>query len=194
MPGLRGSGSLILVGVLLFAPGCSDAEPVTLPTRPPLPEGWVEVAKGGVRVAAPPEWGPEFSGDVQSILLSALVPPGDNDGVGLIAIGPHGEYQPDRPYTDESLADWLLKVITSTIPDASSRSIVLLPAGRAVFVRATYHAATPDGVEVASYAIPTAVGVVYLQITVDLDLMDRYRTTMDLVPRLLEIGESGAGD
>lgn len=194
MSRLRPPNPQLLIVALLIASGCTATEPVSWPSRPPVPQGWVEVAKGGVRIAAPPEWGPEFSGDPQSILLSALVAPGNNDAVNLIAIGPHGEYQPDLPITDASLADWLLKVTTKDVPDSSSRSVVRLPSGRAVLVRATYHTAAPDGFEAALYAIPTTIGVVYLQIVIDLDLMERYGTTMELIPRLLEIVQAGAVD
>ena len=146
------------------------------------------IARGGIQLAAPAEWGLDIGGDPQSILLSALIPPGANNGVGLLAIGSHGEAQPTPPLTDERLAEWLKNLIATERPSSYSRSVVLLPAGRAVEIRATYGAGTPDATEVAAFAIPTAIGVVSLQVIIDDDLMGRYGSTLQLIPMLLDLG------
>lgn len=169
---------------LLLLASCSARESAALPTRPPLPDGWVEIVNGGLLVAVPAEWGPNIQGHgAPGIVTSALLPPGNQDAVGIIATGPRGEVQPKPPLTDERLAEWLLGWASSQLrPDVVARSIVLLPMGRAVFVRATYLAGTADSTEEALYAFPTAVGVAILAVTVDTDLLDRYRNAMDLIP------------
>lgn len=179
-----------LVALLVLA-GCSTAEPVMLPTPPALPDGWVITSKAGVSIAAPSEWGGDIGGDPASILLSTLIPPSNKHGVGLIAIGPRGENQPDLPLTDAGLGDWLLESVTPEPPDAYSRSIVLLPAGRAVMVRASYHTSTPDGTDIVAFAIPTTVGVAYLTINVDRVLLDRYGPAMEIIPYLFDLRSVG---
>lgn len=178
----------VLPVVLLVVTACAAPEALTLPTRPPIPDGWVQIDMGTVRVAVPAEWGPDIGGMPGFIQTSALLPPDDDDGVGVIAVGPRGETQPEAPFTDERLEEFLLKWVSNRPPDSFSRSIVLLPAGRAVVVRATYYAATPHSTEVHTYGIPTSVGVAVIQIAVDTDLMDRYATAMELIPYLFEFG------
>jgi len=189
VPIARARHSLRLpAALLLLVAGCSAPAAVSLPTRPPVPDGWVEIVRASVQVAVPDEWGPDIGGDPGSVFLSALLPPGNKDGVGLIAVGPRGERQPDPPFTDDRLAKFLLTWGTSRQPEVYSRSIVLLPAGRAVAIRATHMPATPDSTEVHVYGIPTSVGVAVIQIVVDTDLMDRYGSAMDLIPYLFQFG------
>jgi len=141
-----------------------------------------------VQVAVPEDWGPDIGGDPSSVMVSALLPPGDNNSVGLLAVGPRGERQPEPPLTDDRLAEFLLTWGTSRASEVYSRSIVLLPAGRAVAIRATHMPGTPDSTEVHVYGIPTSVGVAVIQIIVDTDLMDRYESAMELIPYLFEFG------
>jgi hypothetical protein len=177
---------------LAILAGCASASPSALPSRPPVPDGWIITSKPGVSIAAPSEWGGDIGGDPASILISSLIPPSNKHGVGLIAIGPRGENQPDLPFTDAGLGDWLLESVTPEPPDAYSRSIVLLPAGRAVMVRASYHTATPDGTDIVALAIPTIIGVAYLTINVDRALADRYGPAMEIIPFLLDLRSVGA--
>lgn len=178
-----------LAAVLILIAGCSAApEATALPTRPPVPDGWIEIEMGTVQVAVPAEWGPDIGSAPGSILVSALIPPGANNGVGVVAAGPRGERQPEPPLTDEGLAEFLLTWGTSRRPDTYSASVVLLPAGRAVAVRSTHMADTPDSTEVHVYGIPTAVGVAVIQIIVDSDLIDRYGDAMELIPYLFRFG------
>ncbi len=186
--GVAGRSRRLAVTLILLAAGCSAPEAVSLLTRPPVPEGWVEIERGGVRVAVPEEWGSEIGGQPDSIFLSALIPPLSNPGVGLMAVGPRGETQPEPPFTDERLEAWLLDWVSNRRPDFYQRDAVLLPVGRAVRVRLTFDPGTPDGVEVAVYAVPTAVGVAVLQITVDASLMDRYARAVDQIPYLFQFG------
>lgn len=139
-------------------------------------------------MAVPEEWGSEIGGQPDSIFLSALIPPLSNPGVGLMAVGPRGETQPEPPFTDERLEAWLLDWVSNRRPDFYQRDAVLLPVGRAVRVRLTFDPGTPDGVEVAVYAVPTAVGVAVLQITVDASLVDRYARAVDQIPYLFQFG------
>ena len=178
-----------VIGILLLV-GCATPTPSQspLPTRPPVPEGWVEITMGSVRVAVPEVWGPDIGGVPGSILISALLPPGNNDGVGVIAVGPGGEVHPDPPLTDERLSIWLLDWVTNARPDRFSRSIVLLPAGRAVCIRATYQSSTPDSTDVAACAIPRVAGVAVIEVTIDSDLMGRYGGAMELIPMLFDFG------
>jgi hypothetical protein len=181
-------GVRLLAALVLLVAGCSAREAESLPTRPPVPDGWVEITRGSVQVAVPAEWGLDIGGDPSSIMVSALLPPGDNNSVGLIAVGPRGEVQPRPPLTDERLAEFLLTWGTSRPPEVYSRSIVLIPAGRAVAIRATHMPGTPDSTEVHVYGIPTSVGVAVIQIIVDTDLMDRYGSAMELIPHLFQFG------
>ena len=174
--------------ILLVIAGCSaPPEAVTIPTRPPVPDGWIEIDMGTVQVAVPAEWGPDIGSAPGSILVSALIPPGA-DSVGVVAAGPRGERQPEPPLTDERLTEFLLTWGAGRKPEVYSSSIVLLPAGRAVAIRATHFPGTPDSTEVHVYGIPTAVGVAVIQIIVDTDLLDRYESAMELIPQLFGFG------
>jgi hypothetical protein len=175
-----------LVAVLLLA-ACGTSGPVALPTAPPVPEGWVVTDKAGISIAAPAAWGGDIGGEAKSILLTAVVE-GGNPGVGVMAIGPRGERQPES-VTDAALGEWLLDTV-GTGPSSYSRSVVPLPMGRAVAVRATYSAGTRDEVLVVSYAIPTAIGVAFLQIVVDADLLDRYEAVLPTIAALFWFGVS----
>jgi hypothetical protein len=172
--------------MLLLLSGCAASESLTLPTRPPLPAGWLEIDMGTVQVAVPQEWGPDLGGQPGSIVVSALLPPGPNNGVGVLAAGPRGEVQPDPPITDARLAEFLLTWGAGREPEIHSTAVVLLPAGRAVVVRATHDSSTPDSTEVHVYGISTSVGVAVLQVIVDTELLDRYGTAMDLIPYLFQ--------
>ena len=183
-----GAGRRLAAALLLLIAGCAAPEALTLPTRPPVPDGWAEIDMGTVQVAVPAEWGPDFGVQPGEILVSALLPPGDNNSVGLVAVGPLGERQPEPPLSDDRLAEFLLTWGASRKPEVYTESIVLLPAGRAVAIRATHMPGTADSTEVHVYGIPTAVGVAVIQIIVDTDLMDRYGDAMDLIPQLFRFG------
>lgn len=175
------------VAAVLLLAGCGTTGPVALPTPPPVPDGWVVTDKAGISIAAPAEWGGDVGNDPRSILISSAVE-GTNGGVGVLAIGPGGERQPES-VTDADLGEWLLDAV-GTGPSSYIRSVAALPMGRAVAVRATYAAGTPDELLVVSYAFPTAIGVAFLQVVVDADLRDRYEDSIPTIAALFWFGLS----
>lgn len=162
--------------------GCASSSPAALPTPPALPDGWQVVAKGDISVALPIEWGGDLVGDPELIVISALVERPD-DGVGVTAIGPGGERQPDS-LSEADLIDWLLGYSGTETPDNYTQSLAALPTGRSVEVRATYYGGTPHETLVVSYAVPTSIGVAFLQIIVDAELVDRYASTIPVIASL----------
>lgn len=149
--------ALALAGVLIV--GACSAEAAPLPTFPPAPAGWVNVANGDVSLDLPP-WLIPF--DTTGAIFANEVPDAARHWIQLMAEGP-GTAEP-RPAAGESLERWLLRRLES--PDAGQPVIreIDLPSGPALQLERLDAAGTRFAWRFAAYAISTPFGVAFLQI------------------------------
>jgi hypothetical protein len=102
------------------------------------------------------------------------------------------DLQPPKPWTKAVVETWLLERagqwISGQVTDVET-SVVELPAGEAIQVRAQLRPGGPGVIEIVVYAIPSTTGIADLHI---LALPEYWHTREDdlaLIPWLLELGE-----
>lgn len=175
------------MAALVLLAACASPTSSPLPSRPPVPEGWIRftTAQRDLAVTVPGEFRLD---DNQSGIVSGFHDPAANpSSVGVAAIGPTVVSQPTPPFTESSLAVWLLSIISSRRPESYESSSVLLPIGPAVEVRLTFDSGTPDEVAVVAYAIPSRGGVAYLMANCQAEPLSECDEFLRLVPQLYEL-------
>jgi hypothetical protein len=182
------------LAALVLLVGCATPAPSSLPSRPPVPDGWIRFtsAQRDIAITVPPEVGLE---DAQSgILAGFLQPAPDLYSLAVMAIGPTDVMpQPTPPLTEARLAEWLLPLVSTRRPETYSHSSVLLPVGPAVEVRFSFDVGTPDEVAIVAEAIPTSLGVAYLMANCQAKPMTRCDEFLRLVPQLYEVSVRAPG-
>lgn len=130
-----------------------------------VPAGWevMEDDTGSLRVALPPDL-IRIEGSPGVSAQLATDPP-------TFAIEVHAsaasDLQPPKPWTESTVQAWLLDRLGAWVGGQITQvetSVVELPAGEAIQVRAELHPGGPDVVEGVAYAIPSATGLVDLHI------------------------------
>lgn len=103
------------------------------------------------------------------------------------------ELQPPKPWTESTVQAWLLERLAGWVGAEQvtqvETSLVQLPAGEAIQVRAQLRPRGPDVIEGVAYAIPSATGLVDLHILALPEYWESRREDIELIPRLLELGE-----
>jgi hypothetical protein len=103
------------------------------------------------------------------------------------------DIQPPKPWTESAVQAWLLERLGAWVGvdqvTQVETSVVELPAGEAIQVRAQLRPGGPDVVEIVAYAIPSASGLVDLHILALPEYWETRRDDLELIPRLLELGE-----
>lgn len=183
------TGPTWLVAIMILA-GCASSSPSAspLPSRPPVPDGWVRYTSDtrDVAVTVPPQL--RIDDDNGSILASYHHPAPDLSSFGVLAIGPTGELPSvEPPYTETELVEWLLPIVSNRRPEHYTHAWVVLPEGPAVEVRFTFDAGTPDQVAVVAVAIPAPGGVAYLMASCQDQPMTGCDEFLRLVPLLFEL-------
>jgi hypothetical protein len=176
-----------LAAILALA-GCASPSPSVLPSRPQVPEGWVRYTSDArdVAVTVPPQL--QVQDGRGEILAGYYRPAPDLLSFGVLAMGPTTELpEMEPPYTEDELVEWLLAIVSSRRPETFAHSWVVLPEGRAVEVRFTFDAGTPDEVAVVAEAIPTPDGVAFLTANCQADSMTECDEFLRLVPLLFDL-------
>lgn len=100
------------------------------------------------------------------------------------------DLQPPKPWTESAVEAWLLERVGGWVGVDQvthvETSVVELPAGEAIQVRAHLRPGNPDVVEVVAYAIP---GVADLHILALPEYWETRGDDLALIPRLLELGD-----
>jgi hypothetical protein len=102
------------------------------------------------------------------------------------------DLQPPKPWTESAVEAWLLERVGQWVAAGQvanvETSLVELPAGEAIQVRAQLRPGSPDVIEVVAYAIPSATGVADLHILALPEYWETRGDDLALIPRLLEFG------
>ena len=174
--------------VALALAGCAPASPSAVPSRPPVPDGWVRYTSDtrDVAVTVPPQL--QIQDERGEILAGFHDSSADLSTLGVLAIGPTNELPAvEPPYTESVLTEWLLSAISNRRPETYTHSRVVLPAGPAVEVRFTFDAGTPEEVAVVADAIPTSDGVAFLTANCQAKPMNLCDEFLRLVPLLFDL-------
>jgi hypothetical protein len=157
----------------------------TLPERPAVPAGWIEVTedRGEVRLFLPP--------DIQPFMTDGTVfantPPDPRDTIWweVQATGPWSLLPQPRP--DQPLTDWLEEELHD-LParGTTTTQVVGLPSGRAVRLRTSVDTDMPSAIVIVAYAIPTSAGVGLLRIIGPASEFEERAEELQLVAMLLE--------
>ncbi len=155
-----------------------------------VPAGWevMEDDTASLRVALPPDL-VRIEGFPGVSAQLATEPP-------TFAIEVHAaaapELQPPKPWTESAVEAWLLGRIGDWVGDRVTHvetSVVELPAGEAIQVRAKLDPGGPDVVEVVAYAIPSATGIADLHILALPEYWETRGDDLELIPHLLDLGD-----
>jgi hypothetical protein len=101
------------------------------------------------------------------------------------------DLQPAKPWTEPVIEAWLLERLRGWMTDDLTHvetSIVELPAGEAIRIRAQLRPNGPELVEAVAYAISGAAGVADLHIFALPEYWATRGDDLALIPRLLELG------
>jgi hypothetical protein len=174
----------ICLAVVLVLVACGGQAAETLPNRPAVPAGWIEVTedRGEVRLFLPP--------DIQPFMTDGTVfantPPGPTDTIWweVQATGPWSLLSQPRP--GQSLSDWLEQELHDMpARGPTTTEAVSLPAGRALRLRTSADTDTPNPIVVVAYAIPTSAGVGLLRIIGPAPQFEDRAEQLELVAMLL---------
>lgn len=155
-----------------------------------VPAGWevMEDDTGALRVALPPDL-VRIEGFPGVSAQLATEPP-------TFAIEVHAavapDVQPPKPWTKSVVETWLLERAgqwTGGQMTDVETSVVDLPAGEAIQVRAQLRPGGPDVIEVVAYAIPSTAGIADLHILALPEYWETRGDDLAVIPRLLELGE-----
>ena len=157
----------------------------------PVPAGWqvIEDDTGSLRVALPADFdGIKGFPGVSAQL--ATEPP-------TFAIEVHAaaapDVQPPKPWTESAVQVWLLERLGGWVGADQvtpvETSVVELPAGEAIQVRAQLRSGGPDIIEAVGYAIRGPAGLADLHILALPEFWETRGDDLALIPRLLELGE-----
>ena len=178
----------VWLAALALLAGCASASPSALPSRPPVPEGWVRFTSDArdVAVTVPPEM--RLDNDEGSVQAGFQDPAGELRSLGVLAIGPSAELpEVEPPYTEDELVEWLLSLISNRRPETVAHEWVVLPEGPAVEVRFSFDEGDPEAVAVVAEAIPTADGVAFLMANCQAEPMTLCDEFLRLVPLLFDL-------
>lgn len=155
-----------------------------------VPVGWevMEDDTGSLRAALPPDL-VRIEGFPGVSAQLVTQPP-------VFAIEVHAsaapDLQPPKPWTKSVVETWLLERAGQwtggQITDVET-SVVELPAGEAIELRAKLRPGGPDVIEAVAYAIPHATGVADIHILALPEYWETRGVDLALIPRLLELGE-----
>lgn len=172
------------VGLALVACGGQAFE--ALPTRPAAPADWTEVSedRGEVRLLLPSDFEPVFTDG--TVLANTPTNPAGTMWWEVRATGPSSVLP--QPGPNQSLTDWLKQRLEDEFPAAGpgATALVGLPAGRAVRLRTTVDANTPNPTVVVGYAIQTSDGVGFMYMIGPAAHFDERAQELELVAMLLE--------
>ena len=100
------------------------------------------------------------------------------------------ELQPPRPWTKSAVETWLVQQAGDwtggDLTDVET-SVVQLPAGEAIQLRAKLRPGNPDAIDVLAYAIPHANGVADLHLLALPEYWETRGNDLTLIPQLLEL-------
>lgn len=184
---------MVAVGAVVLLVACGAPEATKLPSRPPIPTGWVVLASNlnDVRVALPSEEKSAVPNGLPSSVYAQIPPDrqGRFHGPVITADSPRGtEPQPQPPLTYERVAAWLLTQTEVKSRDVDGISSVRLPAGDAIELRFTQGRGSRDELVAAAYAIRTPAGVGFLVIAIPRADLAGYIDVLRLAPLLIEFG------
>lgn len=186
----------VAIAVLSVLTGCvapaSSVEP-TIPARPAIPDGWVEVTSdaGDVRLALPADFDAIFT--AAGILAQEPAPNGPE--LEVLASGP-ADVAP-QPRGGEQIRPWLEQ--SSWVPVAGEGGVtetggnaqreLILPAGPALEVAITAMPGSPDESRVVVYAIATDGGLAIIRFIGSPARMDARADELRLIALLAEFGD-----
>jgi hypothetical protein len=102
------------------------------------------------------------------------------------------DLQPPQPWTESAVEAWLLERMGGWVGvdhfTQVETSVVELPAGEAIQVRAQLHPGDPDVIEGVAYAIPSTAGLADLHILALPEYWETRRDDLELIPHLLDLG------
>lgn len=190
---MGGPRPVLAAGIVLLLGACggpsASAEP-SMVVAPSVPPDWdvLEDEASGIQVAVPPGFA-RVEG-MEGIVAQRVAEPGVF-GAEVWARRA-GDSQPEPPFTEEVVADWLEERLMSWSGggpvSVTGIRRVTLPVGDAIEVRASL----PGDqlfVQMVAYGIPTAEGVADLRIFASRDVWEESRADFELMALLFRIAE-----
>lgn len=179
---LPGRMRTLALAAVLIATACS-AEASPLPTHPPVPPGWLNVANADLSLDLPP-WLIPF--DTTGAIFANEVPDPESHWLQLMAEGPRTA-EP-QPAAGESLERWLLRRLKSPAAGQPTMQQVNLPAGPALQMKRLDSPGTRLAWRFAAYAVHTPFGLAFLQIDGPPDTWVGREEELARIPWLMRVG------